>query len=104
MGKLCGLVVSGQEARLSKREKAALGSKLETWATKQADLSKEPNGATLLVVEGLEVCLGTPLFFSWSDGAQEMDGIMGECIPTDREECGGRTIDPNGGGLGIYEK
>lgn len=45
------MVVSGQKARLSERGKSALGSKLAAWATEQVQLSKEPNGATLLVVE-----------------------------------------------------
>lgn len=26
---------------------------------------------------------------------------MGECIPRDKEKCGGRTIDSNVGGLGV---
>lgn len=43
--------MSGQKARLSERGKSALGSKLAAWATEQVQLSKEPNGATLLVVE-----------------------------------------------------
>lgn len=70
MGELCGLAVSGQKARLSKWGKTVLGSKLAAWATEQDDCSKEPNGATSLMVEGLQGCMGTMSVFPWCDGAR----------------------------------